>query len=95
MKIFEEFWSIATPFSIRKKELEYEDKIDSYKTITGYQNILSEIESLVLTCKNDLTIFSSNKILYYLFNKGNFIHQLPSILQKAASIKILIEDVDE
>jgi hypothetical protein len=95
MKIFEELWSMATPFSIRKKEIEYEDKIDSYKTITGYQNILSEIESLVLTCKNDLTIFSSNKILCYLFNKGNFIHQLPSILQKAASIKILIQDVDE
>jgi hypothetical protein len=95
LKLFEELWSMATPFSIRKKELEYENKIDSYKTITGYQNILSEIESLALTCRNDLTILSSNKILCYLLNKGNLLHQLPSLLQKTASIKILIENVDE
>lgn len=95
LQLFEELWSMATPFSIRKKELEYEDNIDSYKMIIGYKNILSEIESLALTCRNDLTILSSNKILCYLLNKGNFLHQLPSILQKAASIKILIEHVDE
>lgn len=94
MQIFEELWSMAVPFTTRKKELEYEDKTSAQRTITDYENIEKEVESLILTCKKDLTILSSNKILCYLLNKGNFLHQLPSILQKTASIKILIEDVD-
>ncbi|WP_458719043.1 hypothetical protein [Candidatus Nitrosocosmicus sp. R] len=95
MQLFEELWSMAIPFSTRIKELEYEVKRDTQKTMSGFENIQGEVESLLITCKKDLTTFSSNKILCYLLNKGKFIDYLPKILQKEASIKILMEDVDE
>lgn len=94
MQLFEELWSMAIPFSARKKELECEDKRDT-QTMTDFENIQREIESLLLTCKKDLTIFSSNKILCYLLNKSSLLNYLPSILQKETSIKILIENIDE
>lgn len=95
MQIFEELWSMAIPFTTRKKELEYEYKPSTQRTITDYENIEKEVESLILTCKKDLTIFSSNKILCHLLNRRNFLNYLPTIIQKEASLKILIEDVDE
>jgi hypothetical protein len=95
MQLFEELWNMAIPFSTKKKELEYEDKRDTQITVTDFENIQREIESLLLTCKKELTIFSSNRILCYLLNKGRFLDYLPTILRKEASIKILIEDVDE
>ena len=95
MQLFEELWSIAIPFSTRMKELEYEVKRDTQKSMSDFENIQGEIESLLLTCKKDLTIFSSNKILCYLLNKGRFLYYLPTILQKEASIKILMDKVDE
>ena len=95
MQIFEELWSMAVPFTTRKKELEYEDKTSAQRTITDYENIEKEVESLILTCKKDLTIFSSNKILCHLLNRSNFLNNLPTIFKKEASIKILIEDMDE
>ncbi len=53
---------MAVPISIRKKELEYEDEsISTRRTITEYDNIVSEIESFIQTCKQELIIFSSNK----------------------------------
>jgi hypothetical protein len=95
MQLFEELWNMAIPFSIKKKELEYEDKRDTQITMTDFENIQREIESLLLTCKKELAIFSSNRTLCYLLNKGRFLDYLPTILRKGASIKILIEDVDE
>ena len=95
MQLFEELWSIAIPFSTRMKELEYEVKRDIRKTMSDFENIQGELESLLLTCKKDLTIFSSNKILCYLLNKDKFIDYLLTILQKETSIKILMENVDE
>ena len=73
MQLFEELWSMAIPFSTRMKELEYEVKRDTQKTMSDFENIQGEVESLLLTCKKDLTIFSSNKILCYLLNKVKFI----------------------
>ena len=95
MQLFEELWSMAIPFSTRKKELEYEDKIDTQRTMTDFEDIRRETESLLLTCKKDLTIFSSNSILRLLLNKYNFLDYLPSILQRGISIKILTVSVDE
>jgi hypothetical protein len=95
MQLFEELWSMAIPFSARKKELEYEDKRDDQRTIINYENIQREIEALLLTCKRDLTIFSSNSILRLLLYKYNFLNYLPSILQRDISIKILTVSVDE
>ncbi len=95
MQLFEELWSMAIPFSTRKKELEYEDKRDTQRTMTDFEDIRRETESLLLTCKKDLTIFSSNSILCLLLNKYNFLTFLPSILQRDILIKILTVSVDE
>lgn len=82
MQLFEELWRMAIPFSTRKKELEYEDKKDIQRTVTGFENIQREIEALTLTCKRDMTIFSSNNILCLLLNKYDFHALLPSTLQR-------------
>ncbi|WP_458744663.1 hypothetical protein [Candidatus Nitrosocosmicus sp. T] len=95
MQLFEELWRMAIPFATRKKELEYEDKTSAQSNITGFENIQKEIEALTLTCKRDLTIFSSNSILCLLLNKYNFHTLLPSILQRGISIKILTVNVDK
>lgn len=95
MQLFKELWTMAIPFSTRIKEMEYEHKGDTLKTMMDFENIQGEVESLLLTCKKDLTIFSSNKILCYFLNKGKFLDYIPNILQKEASIKILMEGVDE
>ena len=95
MQLFEELWRMAIPFAARKKELEFEDKKDTQRTMTDFENIQKEIEALTLTCKRELTIFSSNNILCLLLNKYNFHTLLPSILQRGISIKILTVNVDE
>ena len=95
MKLFEELWEMAIPFATRNKELEYEDKKDIQRTITDFKNIQKEIEILTLTCKRDLTIFSSNNILCLLLNKYNFLNYLPSILERDISVKILTVRVDK
>jgi len=95
MQLFEELWRMAIPFPTRKKGLEFEDKKDTQRTMTGFENIQQEIEALTLTCKRDMTIFSSNNILCILLNKYNFPTLLPSILRRGISIKILTVNVDE
>ncbi len=95
MQLFEELWRMAIPFTTRKKELEFEDKKDTQRTMTGFENIQKEIEALTLTCKRDMIIFSSNKILCLLLNKFNFHTLLPSILQRGISVNILAVNVDE
>jgi len=95
LQLFGELWKMAIPLSVRRKEIEYEDKFDDKRTIINYENIQSEVEVLTLTCKRDLTIFSSNNILCFLLNKYNFLDYLSSILQRGISIKILTVNVDE
>lgn len=95
MQLFEELWRMAIPFATRKKELEFEDKKDTRRTMTDFENIQKEIEALTLACKREMTIFSSNSILCILLNKYNFHTLLPSILQRGISIKILTVNLDE
>jgi len=95
MQLFEELWRMAIPFATRKKELEFEVKKNTQRTMTGFENIQKEIEALTLTCKKELTVFSSNNILCLFLNKYDFHTLLPSILQRGTSIKILTVDVDE
>jgi len=77
--LFEKLWEMATPLSVRKKEIEYEDKSNTQRTITEYDNILMEIESLVLTCKKELIFFSSNRILSNILNRSKFMKLFPVI----------------
>lgn len=95
MQLFEQLWKMAIPISVRRKELEYENRTGDHRTITNYESIQRELESLSLTCKSNLTIFSSNKILCYLLNRYNFLDYLPPILERDISIKILTDNVDK
>lgn len=93
--LFEKLWEMAVPLSLRNKEIEYEDRDNIEKTITNYHEIEKEIESLILTCKKELTIFSSNRILSNISNKSNIINYVSSLLEKNALIKILVDNIDE
>ncbi len=92
--LFEKLWEIAVPLSMRRKEIEYEDASIAQRTITDFDKIRREIESLILTCKKELTIFSSNRILCYLLNKSDFLNYLPALSNRETSIKILTDKVD-
>lgn len=93
--LFDKLWSMAIPLSVRSKEIKYDDKTGIEKTITNYDDIEREIESFILTCKKELTIFSSKKILSSILNKSNITKYIPSVLEKDAIIKILTDNVDE
>ncbi|TVP41390.1 hypothetical protein [Candidatus Nitrosocosmicus arcticus] len=93
--IFNKLWEMAIPLAIRRKEIEYEDKTNTQRTITEYDNILSEIESLVLTCKKELIFFSSNRILCSTLNMSKFMNYFPLLIKKHVMIKILTDNVDE
>lgn len=95
MQLFEELWNMAVPLSVRIKEISYEDKLASHKTITNYENIEREIDSFMVTCKKEFTIFSSNKILSLLLNKNNYLNYFPTLLKRDVTIRILTDNVDE
>jgi hypothetical protein len=51
-EIFNKLWDLAIPLSVRKKEIELEDKTTFIQRgFTGMDQIQSEITSLVLLCK--------------------------------------------
>jgi hypothetical protein len=93
--LFEKLWEMAIPLSLRNKEIEYDDKNSIEKTITNYDEIEKEIGYLVLTCKEELTIFSSIKILSIITNESNIINYISSLLEKNARIKILVDSAEE
>ena len=93
MQLFEELWSMAIPFSTRMKELEYEVNRDTQKTISDFENIQGEVESLLLTCKKDLTIFSSTILFRRLLVSNNIKEILKKLLKKGVKIKILLDNV--
>ncbi len=93
--LFEKLWEMATPLSVRKKEIEYEDKSSSGRTITDYDNVEREIESFIRTCKKELTIISSNRILSNILNRSKFLNYFQSMIESGAIIKILTDNVDK
>lgn len=93
--LFDKLWSMAKPIFIRKKEIEYDQDIGLHKTITSYQKILEEIQSLLLTSDSELTIFTSSKILCSILNKNNFINYLSILLERNLTVKILTDNIDE
>lgn len=93
--LFDKMWNIAIPLSIRRKELEYEKRIGHKKIITDYDIILNEIDTLTITCKKELIIFSSTKILCNILSKNNFVNHFPPLLKNDVKIKILIDNADK
>ena len=87
-------WDIAIPLSIRRKELEYEKRLGCKKIITDHDILLNEIDTLTITCKKELIIFSSTKILCTILNKNNFLNYFPPLLENGVKIKILVDNTD-
>lgn len=92
--LFEKMWDIAIPLSIRRKELEYEKRLGRKKIITDYDTLLNEIDTLTITCKKELIIFSSTKILCNILSKNNFVNYFPPLLKNGVKIKILVDNTD-
>ncbi len=93
--LFEKLWETAAPLAVRKKEIEYEDKSSSGRTITDYADMEREIESFIRTCKKELAIISSNRILSNIISKSKFLNYFPSLIESGAIMKILTDDVDK
>jgi hypothetical protein len=93
--LFDKLWSIAVPLSIRKKEIEYQNELNTRRTIIVYEDIQKEIESLTLTCKKELIIFSSTKILIRILTKDKIIENFRMLLDRGVKIKMLTDDIDE
>jgi hypothetical protein len=87
-------WNIAIPLSTRRKELEYEKRMSQKKMITDFDLLQNEIDSLIITCKTKLIIFSSTKILCNILSKNDFVNYFPSLLRSGVKIKILIDNED-
>src|SRR5690349_10078051 len=71
--LFDKLWKMAKPISVRKKEIEYDQDGSLHKTITDYQKILEEIQSLFLASNSELTIFTFSRILCNILNKNDFV----------------------
>ena len=92
--LFDKMWDIAIPLSIRRKELEYEKRSGRKKIITDFDTLLNEIDTLTITCKKELIIFSSTKILCNILSKNNFVNYFPPLLKNDVKIKILVDNTD-
>jgi len=68
-EIYSNLWDLAIPLSVRRKEIEHEDNTTFIqRTFTGMDQSQSELRSLILLCKNELTIFSSINILNSIYS---------------------------
>jgi hypothetical protein len=92
--LFDKMWNIAIPLSTRRKELEYEKRMGQKQTIRDFELLLNEIDSLIITCKKKLIIFSSTKVLCNILSKTDFVSYFPSLLKSGVKIKILIDNED-
>lgn len=93
--LFDKMWNISIPLSIRRKELAYEKRMDQKQMITDFETLQNEIDSLMITCKKELIIFSSTKILCNILSKNDVVYYFPSLLKSGVKIKILIDNADE
>ncbi len=88
-------WNLAIPLPTRRKELEYEKRMTQKKMITDFDLLQNEIDSLIITCKRKLIIFSSStKVLCNILSKNDFVNYFPSLLKSGVKIKILIVNED-
>ena len=92
--LFEKMWNIAIPLSTRRKELEYEKRIGQKKMIVDLDALQNEIDSLIITCKRKLIIFSATKILCNILSRNDFVNYFPSLLRSDVKIKLLIDNED-
>jgi hypothetical protein len=93
--IFNKLWSIAIPLSIRKKELEHDDKLNYRNIVIDYDGIQNEIFLLLEQSRKELLIISSTIILQNFFDKNNLLKNILPLLKREVTIKIIIDNIDE
>jgi hypothetical protein len=69
--------------------------VEMDESVSIFSQMKEEIGYLVLTCKEELTIFSSIKILSIITNESNIVSYISSLLEKNARIKILVDSAEE
>lgn len=92
--LFEKMWSMAIPLPTKKRELEYEKRRSQKKKITDFELLQDKFDSIIITCKKKLIIFSSTKVLCNILSKNNFVNYFMSLLKNGVKIKILIDKKD-
>ena len=92
--LFNKLWKLSIPLCSKINEMKYEDIAEYQKTLNGYKEIQNEINSLIKQTKQELIIFSSNKILNSILSNNNFFNLFPYILKRKVKVKILINDAD-
>ena len=81
--------------TLRRKELEQEEKPHYQKILKDYKEILNEIDLIIKQCRKELLIFSSIITLHIILDGNNFLENLISLLRRGATIRILTDNVDE
>lgn len=95
-EIFNNLWDLAIPLSIRRKEIELDDDTNfNQRVFTGMDQIQSEIRSLILLCRKELTIFSSIEILKTIQNNSKLLTLFPELLGMGITVRILTDNVDK
>jgi sugar-specific transcriptional regulator TrmB len=90
-ELFNRLWNIATPLANRLKEIEYQEKLNYLRIITGQNEIRNEISSIVSQVANELIIFSSFEILHNIFEIA-VLPSLESLKDRGIKIKILVDN---
>ncbi len=93
--LFDKLWKMAIPISIRRKELEYQEKKNFKKTILGYKLVQTEIQSLMEQCKKEFLVFAPIKLIFTVLFKHGFLNLTDSLTNRTATIRILTDDVNE
>src|SRR3712207_4420076 len=81
-----------------KGEVDFAEKLvkdRGIRMVTGHDSIEREIEYLTLTCRKELIVFSSSKILCRIMNKSDFFNNQNVPLERNSTIKILTDNIDE
>jgi hypothetical protein len=66
----------------------------SQKTISDYNEICSEVVSIIQQSRKELTIFSSSCILSIITNKVKLSNYLQALVDRGITIKILVDGLD-
>jgi len=93
--LFDTLWDMATPLSIRNKELMHQEKQDYKGILTEYNQIQQEIISVLEQSRKELLIFSSIKLLDTVLDKVNIVNNLMPLLRRGVNIKILVDDINQ
>jgi hypothetical protein len=89
--LFDQLWEIAIPFDLRNKELKLKESGMLLRIIDNTDEIQNTIITLMDTCKKELIVFSSMKILESLTYSVSFWQRCIELENRNVGIKILTD----